>query len=476
MSIKNRMFYSDDNDYLNSPAILWSDGIMTYKDYFERINKLTHLLKNMGLVSGDRIGIISDIHFHFPLFFFAIIKAGGIVVPINKKFPPSEIDRLFTEINCRWIINLNHVYDVTRNNKQPWYDSDEIYSRIEDLGPVDNFPDPMMDNDATIMMTSGSEGKSKGVLHTISNHYYSALGSNTNIAVYPGDRWSVRLPFHHIAGIAILFRCLISGACCVLPEANEFVWEIINKYKITHTSLVPVQLQRLIASFPKNEKIYPLKSILLGGDKIPESLIHKAMKLHLPVFCSYGSTEMCSQITTTSVNMRQENMFNAGKILPYREIKIENTGMIFVRGKTLCRGYIEGKNIKKITDDDGWFITGDMGYFDKTNNLVVQGRADNMFISAGENIHPEEIENVLLSLDNIIEACVVPIPDNEYGVRPVGFIKLADERDIDQKWLYTSLKKILPPFKIPLTFLPLPEGSGGIKYSRSELRQIALKS
>ena len=468
--------HSEDEPFLNSQALIWSGGQMTNREYFNQINALTIRLRKMGLKKGDRVAIVSEIHFHFPLFLFAILKAGGIVVSISPKSPQSEIDQLINSVNCVWTITINCSIKPADQDLKNYYLSDEIYSQIKINKSAHTYPDPSYNNDATIIFTSGSQGKAKGVLHTISNHVYSAMGSNANIILMPGDRWLVRLPFYHIAAIAILFRCALTGACCVLPEKNLSDMEAIKKYKITHMSMVPVQLQRLIVSNQPFEKPVTLKSILLGGDKIPQSLLDKAKALNLPVYCSYGSTEMCSQITTTSSEQMPDNAPGAGKVLPYRELKIEPGGHILVRGRTLCRGYIKGNKVQKITDDNGWFHTGDLGYFDKNNNLIIQGRADNRFISGGENIYPEEIESALLNEDNVIDACVVEIPDKEFGAKPVAFIKLAGEGEINHNQLYTNLQKRLPRFKIPVKFLPLPEKSGGIKYSRSELRQIALES
>ena len=122
------------------------------------------------------------------------------------------------------------------------------------------------------------------------------------------------------------------------------------------------------------------------------------------------------------------------------------------------------------SDQDTWFPTGDMGQLDKEGCLTVTGRRDNMFISGGENIHPEEIEKALLSIKGIAEAIVVPKEDKEFGHRPIAFIKFSGE-PLAEDYLIRCLQADLPRFKIPVAFFPWPQNlmSQGIKISRQEL-------
>jgi O-succinylbenzoic acid--CoA ligase len=145
------------------------------------------------------------------------------------------------------------------------------------------------------------------------------------------------------------------------------------------------------------------------------------------------------------------------KVLPYRQMRIASDGEILVKGETLFKGYGTGTRLHLPLTSDGWFQTGDLGVVDAKGCLTVLGRKDNMFISGGENIQPEEIEKALLAIKGVEQAVVVPKEDKEFGYRPVAFVKFHGQA-IDPAHLTDILKKELPRFKIPDIFYPWPKG------------------
>ena len=130
---------------------------------------------------------------------------------------------------------------------------------------------------------------------------------------------------------------------------------------------------------------------------------------------------MSSQATASRPGDPPEALRTAGRPLAFRELSVAADGEILVRGRTLFRGYVEETGIRPARDASGWFHTGDLGRLDADGRLVVSGRRDTMFISGGENIHPEEIEREILRFPGVLEAIVAPVPDPEFGARPGGF-------------------------------------------------------
>ena len=249
----------------------------------------------------------------------------------------------------------------------------------------------------------------------------------------------------------------------------------IEQFKLTHISLVATQLYRLSLSQLSFQKLKQLKAVLLGGSKIPTKLLEQALKQSIPVYTSYGSTEMSSQITTTRPDDLRCNIQISGKPLKYCEMKIDHDGEILLKGKTLFRGYILDGDIKSLRDKEGWFRTGDVGLMDDRDNLMVTGRKDNMFISGGENIYPEEIEQVLNNIDGIEESVVVVIDDEEFGIVPVAFLR-TDEKNIpDENEMKIQLLEHLPGYKTPRRYLAWPDVEEGIlKPDRIYFKNIAL--
>jgi O-succinylbenzoic acid--CoA ligase len=457
------------------PALIWPDGELSYLQYFRAINNMSETLSEKGVNPREICAVITDINHQFPIIFFAIIKLGGIVLPLNPKSPHNKINEILNKFECDSLISIDSSFTPESGSQtQVICDVFDIENSTDGKDPENNFTFDF-EQDVTIILTSGSEGKQKGVLHKLENHFYSALGSNENIPLKPEDCWMVSLPFFHIAGIAILFRTLLTGAACYIPDRNKKTQEQLGHMKVTHLSLVPTQVYRWLQDMESLDIGSSLKTVLVGGSHIPEGLIKSAVQKNLPVYTSYGSTEMSSQITTTRIEDLKLNPKSSGRLLSHRELKIDNSGEVLVRGKTLASGYISHKKNVPFTDDEGWFHTGDLGYVDDNQNLVVTGRRDNMFISGGENIYPEEIEQYLQFHDRIIDVCVVDIPDDEFGARPIAFIKMEGKVRINEIDLKVYLKDKIAGFKIPIRFLPWPEEMGSLKPDRKYFRELAIK-
>ncbi|MFC1757582.1 AMP-binding protein, partial [Planctomycetota bacterium] len=331
---------------------------------------------------------------------------------------------------------------------------------------------------------SGSTAFPKAIAHKLNAHFASAHASNSNLPLVASDRWLLTLPLCHVGGLAIVFRCIAAGATIVIDSRPSSLREQIASNSITHVSLVATQLKRLLKRH--RGKLNTLKAVLLGGGAIPSQMVRDAIHNGIPLHTTYGLTEMASQVTTTHHLTKSdlpENdasaSFHSGTALPSAEIRIADDGEILVRGDSLMEGYWRTGQI--VSGDDigltpsGWFRTKDKGAFDTNGNLIVLGRIDNMFVSGGENIHPEEIESCLLELPNVQQAIVVSIPNTEFGARPVAFVDLGGSA-IDESLLHNQLQTRLAKFKIPDRFVswPIEANQTGIKPSRHELRTTAI--
>lgn len=275
-----------------------------------------------------------------------------------------------------------------------------------------------------IMLSSGSTGEPKKILHCLAAHIYSAIGAQEVFTLYDTDSYLLNLPLNHVGGQAIIFKSIIFGSKIVIKDENvDLAWLLTND-KVSVLSLVPTQAFRLL-----NDKNNPLKTtqslraILFGGAHIESSLVKMlhAQKTNLRVFASYGSTEMASQIATLEII----NNITAGFVLPFRDLCIIDNE-ICVSGKTLALGYVIDDKVLDIRSNDGYFHTKDLGKL-SNDGLTVTGRIDNMFISGGENIIPEVVEEALLEIPNVITAFVVPVASYEWGQVAVAFIRFNDD-------------------------------------------------
>lgn len=435
------------------PAIIENGRVLLWADVASAVQACKGWLGENGFNRGDRIAIIPSGRFAEIIFLWACCDSGVVFCGLNRRFPGDELGTMATHLHAK-IIHADIIEASVR-----FRENSELASLWR------------LDKPASVIYTSGSAGQPKAILHRLGNHYYNALGSNQNIKLATGDRWQLSLPLYHVSGIGIVFRTLLSGAAMVITDVPISVKQLIQT-KTTHLSLVSTQFRRLLSEPNVQELSHQLKAILLGGGPIAQLDIDRGIELGLPIFTSYGLSEMASQVATTPAVPKQIDL-RQGTVLPHREVSISKSGEILVKGDTLFAGYIFQNELDSARDASGWFHTRDVGEL-TGNQLRVTGRLDNQFISGGENIQPELIEQVLMQIPGIQMAVVVPVQDLEFGQRPVAF--LATENPLDTAYFNETLSQILPRYMLPIRYEVLPpEMMNRLKPDRLALRTFAGK-
>ncbi|MEZ9266536.1 o-succinylbenzoate--CoA ligase [Vibrio splendidus] len=309
-------------------------------------------------------------------------------------------------------------------------------------------------NLASIVFTSGSTGNPKAVAHTLEQHLCSAVGLLEVFRYQQGDTWLLSLPMYHVSGLAIVHRWLAAGGCIKIGT-GQLETDI---EECSHASLVATQLHRLL----KSKQALTLTHVLLGGSHIPEALGLEAQQMGIETWLGYGMTEAASTVTAKPVDSSN----TAGFVLNHRQLKIEEQ-RIFIGGDTLASGYYHQGKLTPLVDKNGWFDSKDLGEW-VGEQVSIIGRADNQFISGGENIHCEEIERALNQLSEVNQSFIVPIEDDEFGFRPVAIVDCTDLPT--KEWFAERLNGRLERFKFPVEFYRMPEQEQqGIKVSRAGL-------
>ncbi len=470
---------------LASAAAQWGDRIalrnssqsMSYREYDCQVRRTAGNLRQSGINRADRVAILLDSSIDYPVLLLSLFRLGALACPVSSRLPAKSVESALSQLQCRAVITDRDLTSYARNNTIACLHPRAMIAPEEDIREY--LPtEIMMSQPATILFTSGSSGEPKAIVHSFANHYYSALGSNRNITFGPGETWLLSLPLFHVGGLGILFRAVLAGGSVWIPGIGDSIGQTLVSSRATHLSVVPTQLFRLLESDTITHDLCSnVKAILVGGGPLSPTLLDRALSLGLPIYSSYGLTETASQVTSTAPNASRDELHTAGSPLQSREICISLDNEILVRGKTLCLGSLHGSAVTPLTDPDGWFHTGDLGYLDEGGRLVVTGRRDNMFISGGENVHPEEIEAALLAIAGVRQAVVVPLPDREFGFRPVAFVQTSDSSQIDSSAFEDHVRSLLPGFKVPVRFLPLPPDleSAGLKPNRRIFADLAVK-
>jgi O-succinylbenzoic acid--CoA ligase len=440
---------------------------INYRHLLHHSRELGEAIVQRGVKPGSVVALDNLDPFELITSFWACSLFGLIAFPLNTRFP---VDNLTTRL-----ASMDIAVVLSRRDLLPGKSIDLI-QLLADTALSETTQPVSIENNTpvSLLMTSGSSGSSKFVLHQYGNHVGSALASNQNILLTSTDAWLLSLPLYHVGGLSILFRAALEGACVVLPTAHKSLLLEIQSQGVTHLSLVSTQLQRLLTEIESSQTKPAVKSILLGGSAIPDTLIQKGLDLGLPLYLSYGSTEMATQITTTlRITESTAQPYSSGKPLAGVDLIIDHSGEILVSGPMLSPGYLEQGEIIDIRDDDGWFHTGDVGYLEVNGELTITGRMDNQFISGGENIQPEHIEMALVKHSGIISAVVVPNPDPEFGFRPVAFIQLS-EQAVSANELTEYLRNSLPGYMIPTSFYLIPDEllNANLKLPRQQLKGL----
>ncbi len=489
--------------FANLPAVLTEQKEVSFAELEALVQGTQQALLEKGVKKGDIVGLILANGLECLVLLFALIRIGGIAAPINTRFPKQQIEDLLSQLETRFVV-------TDQESRQDYPSSFQVFTCQELIKPKTGQPTvrPSQEGNyrtakegnlptvrssqegdllekiliapnqpVTIIFTSGSSGAPKAALHCYKNHYYNALGSNENIPIAPNDRWLLSLPQFHVGGLAIIFRTLLGGGTVVILENAQDPANHLEPYQITHVSLVNTQLLRLLKEVSFEEKKLNLKAILLGGGPLSPDLLKQATERNLPVFTSYGLTEMSSQIATTPPGASLEELQTAGTPLKYRSIKISQEGEILTRGETLFLGYLSQQKLTAPVDEEGWFHTGDRGFL-KNDSLTLLGRMDRMFISGGENIYPEEIERAFSAIPEVEQIVVVPVNDEEYGLRPAAFLKMQNAPIMTRERALSQLGEVLARYKIPDYYFPWPEEveNQSLKISYKQMKELAQKN
>jgi len=270
-----------------------------------------------------------------------------------------------------------------------------------------------------IIATSGTTGAPKGVMLSAANLAASVIASRRRLGLEPGDRWLNCLPLFHIGGLSIFYRCLEAGATLLLQEGFDAqrVWRALKASGVTHISLVPPMLSRLLEVSGSDRPPRHLKRVLIGGGALSPELAARAHAAGWPICATYGMSETASQFATDCSAGAGLVAGVVGTPLDGFEVALSegDQGVVRVRGPAVMAGYLTPGLIPGEGLDDGWFETGDYARLDAQGRLRIQGRVDDLLISAGKTIHPVEVEAQLSQAPGVEAVAVTSRPDPVWG-------------------------------------------------------------
>ena len=312
------------------------------------------------------------------------------------------------------------------------------------------------DDVVAILRTSGTEGRARAVALTRRNFDASSRTVRARLSLRPDDVWYASLSLAHIGGMALVDRALAAGSRVVTRGAwrLKVLVELLEAGAVSHVSLVPTMLGRLLDAGLPQPFPAALRCVLVGGAGAPSGLVERALAAGLPLALTYGMTETCSQVATAPPALVRAKPGTAGAPLEGVEVRIDDDGEIEVRGEVVARAYQPGG---PVADPKGWLRTGDLGRLDRDGHLWVTGRKAHRIVSGGVNVHPTEVERVLAAHPAVAEAAVVGLPDPEWGERVAAAFIPTVRREPRLQAIHRHCRERLGPAARPRALVVLAE-------------------
>jgi len=477
----------------HEPAIVDELGELTFAEVHRRTNALAHSLGEAGVREGDGVAIMCRDHRGFVEATVAVSKLGASALYMNTSFAAPQLAEVVRREGARAIVYDEEFSELLaeagRRRKRfvAWHDGDRrppdptLESLIEqgDPSPVD----PPSEEGRTVILTSGTTGTPKGAART-SPGIGAAAAILSRIPYRVRERTFVAAPLFHSWGFAHFTLGLLLSTTLVLrrrfdPEATLLA---IERHRVQHCPMVPVMLKRILDLPEETRRRYDtssLRTVAVSGSALSGDLARRFMdEFGDLVYNLYGSTEVAWASIATPEDLRRAPG-TAGKAPPGTVLKIldedgvevepGHTGRIFVGNSAQFEGYTGGGGKEVL---DGLMATGDVGRLDDAGRLFVEGRDDDMIVSGGENVFPQEVEELLEARDDVREAAVIGVDDEEWGQRLKAFVVPRDG-ELSEDDLKGYVRQNLARYKVPREIEvidELPRNTTG-KVLKRELRE-----
>ncbi len=495
-------------------ALVFEGKRWTYFQTSERVSRLSNALTELGVHKGDRVAMLQVNCPQAVELYYAVAKLGGIFVPLNFRAKIDELSYMLGNAEAKLLFVGKRYLDMVQamlSNLPTIEQCISIDSKEADMPCYDDllsssadeevFSD-IGDEDVTILMyTAGTTGRPKGVPLRHDGFVSYVLGNVDPASPDIEERNLLTMPIYHVAGIQAMLAAVYGGRTLVLMrqfEVEEWL-ETVQQERTTRAMLVPTMLKTIL-DYPDFAKydLSSLQVITYGAASMPLEVISKALKMMpwVKFINAFGQTETTAAITALGpedhiIDGTEEERAkklkrlasSIGKPLPDVQVKIIDeqgkelppfeVGEIIAKGPQIMKGYWRDEERAAAFTPDGWLITGDTGWMDEEGYIFLAGRADDMIIRGGENISPEEVEDVLHSHPRVEEAAVIGIPDLEWGQQLRAIVVLKEGEVASDGEIMEYCRSKLAGFKRPRSVVfvdSLPRNTMG-KVLRKTLRE-----
>lgn len=479
--------------YPDRVAVVDELGPVTFEALNRRGNALAHGLLGAGISEGTTVAVMCRNHRGFVEITTALAKLGANTLYLNTGFSAPQLRAVVEREEAASIV-FDQEFAALLDGVGPdvsrfvaWHDL-PTSSRTLDalmLGGDESEPPVPSSPGRTIILTSGTTGSPRGVPRAQTGGVGPAVALLSVLPLRSGETTVIAAPLFHSWGFGHLALALLLGSTVVLRQQFDPVGtlEAVDRHQATVLAAVPVMLQRML-DIPEDTRrtldTSSLRAVVVSGSSLPGGLAHRFMDVFGDVLYNlYGSTEVAYATVATPEDLRARPG-TAGRPLRGATVAVWDAhrhpvppgkqGRIWVGNELLFEGYTGGGTAPT---GEGLMSSGDVGHVDADGRLFVEGRADDMIVSGGENVFPEEVEHLLTEHEAVAEAAVVGVPDEEFGQRLKAFVVRRPAAQLTPDAVRAYVRSNLARYKVPrdVEFVEsLPRNLTG-KVLRRELRE-----
>ena len=423
---------ADDHPWLIEIAENGDETVWTYGELRAGADAVARGLLNRGLKRGDAVGILAANSVRYIVAYFGIMRAGLVGVPANHKLPPATVAHIAQNSELRLMLAdgeraplVPAGLDVVRLDTDEW-------SELLDPGPL-AVARMAPEDFANVLYTSGSTGRPKGVPLTHGGYVW-AVRSLLDSSLPMGEvRALVAAPLFHMN--ALFFTKMLTAAGATEILLNRFTarayLDAIARHRCTMLTSVPTMLALALRETDLLERLdlSSVEVVMTGSAPSTDALMDQIARVfpNAVINNTYGTTESSPIAFGPHPDGLPKPKLSLGHASPHAELRLvdgpdENQGVLQVRNKAIMPGYLQQPEETAKRVQDGWYDTGDVMRRDENGFYFFVGRADDMFVCGGENIYPGEVEKMLEGHPAVMQAAVVPVPDEIKGELPVAFV------------------------------------------------------
>ncbi|MGW4116006.1 acyl-CoA synthetase [Actinosynnema sp. NPDC004786] len=474
-------------------AVIHEGRGTTYRQLHERVLRLAHGLRRVGVGRGDRVAYLGPNHPAFLEVLFAAGVLGAVFVPLNMRWAPAEVAHALADSGSAVLVYAPEqaavVQAVRENGAGPLRAvaldrpaaGEDSYEELIASAAADPIDEPVtLDDLCLIMYTSGTTGRPKGAMLTHGNLTWNTVNVLVDVDLASDEVTLVVAPLFHTAGLNMTcLPTLVKGGTVVLLPAFDAadVLRQIEAHRVTYMFGVPT-MYNAIAACPRwaDADLSSLRQVNCGGAPVPEATIRTYQRRGLAFSQGYGMTETSPGALYLTREMSEAKAGTAGVPHFFTDVRVVGPdltdvapgekGEIVVSGPNVMRGYWRRPaDTARAIDRDGWFHSGDVATADEDGYVAVVDRLKDVIISGGENVYPAEVESVLHEHPAIAECTVIGVPDDRWGEvgRAVVTVKPAAGTTSEQDVL-AFLRGRLAGYKIPKSVVfvdELPQSATG---------------